>query len=336
MKKKAERGHLGIITDCEDQRESFREVLGQAGYRIGRQLPARGLSPGDLHDDPPDAWLVGIPEDAQQAAALEGVLRRAGVRVHQEAETATGLFGEDYLAWQRHLVNAVAKLLASPAPQPEERAPLVEKQTANGRHEAQDFTSVWVLASSLGGPPAVKEFLDALSPGLPLAMIYAQHIESAQQDSLVRVLARHSHYDLCMAEPGACLAQGVVAMLPVTSRYEVSATGQFRDTGEDWQGPYNPCLDQVIESVAKAFGARAGAIVFSGMGDDGSQGCRALESAGGQVWAQDAGSCGCSSMPDATRAACQHVHSGTPAALAGELSKRLGTAYSVASGLHSF
>lgn len=43
---------------------------------------------------------------------------------------------------------------------------------------------VWLLAASLGGPEAVKAFMDALPGGLPVGFVYAQHIEASFESAL--------------------------------------------------------------------------------------------------------------------------------------------------------
>lgn len=311
MTRRTERGRVGIIADDSGHVDDLREVLGECGYRMVAQLPATGLTALALENPEVEVWLVVAPA---ADADLRRALAQAQVRVHIETQPPGDLFGEEYVAWQRRIGRAI-----------DSAAPLsdVDPRTPVGADDAEQPLNVWVLASSLGGPPAVKEFLDALATGLPLAMIYAQHIEAAQQDSLTRVLGRHSHYRLVMAEDGQYLKPGTVNVMPVSRRFEVTAGGCLRDTGEPWSGPYRPCLDQVIESVARSYRARAGAVVFSGMGEDGSQGCTVLAASGGQVWAQDAASCGCSSMPDAVRASCQRVYSAAPAALGRALNSRL-------------
>ncbi len=61
---------------------------------------------------------------------------------------------------------------------------------------------VWLLAASLGGPAAVKEFLDALPGGLPIGFIYAQHIDAAFETALPQAVGRHSQWHVNPARHG--------------------------------------------------------------------------------------------------------------------------------------
>jgi chemosensory pili system protein ChpB (putative protein-glutamate methylesterase) len=80
-----------------------------------------------------------------------------------------------------------------------------------------------------------------------------------------------------------------------------------------------------ISDMASRYGAKAGAIIFSGMGDDGKEGCAKLLEKGGQVWLQSSESCVISSMPDNVKQACKINYIGNPEQLAKQLTKHLQT-----------
>ena len=67
------------------------------------------------------------------------------------------------------------------------------------------------------------------------------------------------------------------------------------------------------------FGNRAGALIFSGMGGDGSISGPQLVEAGGFIWGQTAETCACSSQPDSMRATGVVTFNGSPVELAAHL-----------------
>ena len=79
-----------------------------------------------------------------------------------------------------------------------------------------------------------------------------------------------------------------------------------------------------MTAVATRFGSKANAIVFSGMGNDGTAGCQAIAEHGGLVWAQTADTCVISSMSDSVRDTGIVTYSASPEDLANYLVEHLG------------
>ncbi len=182
---------------------------------------------------------------------------------------------------------------------------------------------IWVLGASLGGPAAIKEFLDSLPPGLPVGFVYAQHIDGNFTDVLTRVLGRHAHYKLKHAVHGEKILNGEVVLLPVQHEWAMASDGTLMEKDTPWPGPYSPSIDQVLLNMGDHYGPRCHAILFSGMGNDGAIAAPFLRAYGSQVWVQNSDTCGNSSMPDSVAATGCVSFIGTPARLAQELVKTL-------------
>jgi chemosensory pili system protein ChpB (putative protein-glutamate methylesterase) len=178
---------------------------------------------------------------------------------------------------------------------------------------------VCVLAASLGGPAAVKEFLDYVPSGMPVAFVLAQHIDARMQESLTRVLVRHNHMPCKVAHGGDSLKNGELLIAPVETEIDFSADGQVVSRNIKWDGPYAPSIDQTLANVSRRFHKRAIAIIFSGMGSDGSISGPLMVEAGGVIWAQDEQTCACPSQPDAMRATGCVSFTGNPYDLANRL-----------------
>ncbi len=182
---------------------------------------------------------------------------------------------------------------------------------------------VWVLGASLGGPQAVRAFLSRLPGEPPIAFILAQHIGEGFDQLLASQLDRETALHVVCARAGARLHHGDVLLAPLDQALRIDRDGCVALHPLAEPGIYSPSIDEVMHEVAQRYGANAGAIVFSGMGDDGIEGARAIAAEGGVVWAQDAASAVISSMPDHARRAGVVSLSGPPESLADQLMKTL-------------
>ncbi len=200
---------------------------------------------------------------------------------------------------------------------------------------------VCVLAASMGGPEAVKLFLDHLPITVPVALVLVQHIDPKMQAVLPRILGRHNDWQFdteknftvsddkaSLRYPDSRLMQGRVLIVPAQRQIDFGYGGEVfahqtisADSAqyEPWPGQYQPSINDVMRRAAGAFGARLITIVFSGMGDDGAAAVKTVKETRGLIWAQSSLSCVCSSQPDNIRTSGQVSFDGSPDALAKHL-----------------
>ncbi len=181
---------------------------------------------------------------------------------------------------------------------------------------AGSFSRVWVLGASIGGPDAVREFLSGIPRSISCVFLLAQHMGADFIDLMVSQLAKATALDVKMAVAGSAARPGQVLIVPLAERMLLSADGDVRIVPLDTPSPYSPSIDQVLFDVADRFGARAGAIIFSGMAHDAIEGAKYLASKGGVVWVQDPATCVVSSMIDGAMEAGIVRYQGGPADLA--------------------
>jgi len=178
---------------------------------------------------------------------------------------------------------------------------------------------VWVLGASIGGPQAVEEFLIALPSNLPIAFVLAQHIGSSFVSLLAEQLDRKCKLQVTSSTSGRLLKNSQVIISPVNQRVVFDQSGHVILKPQVHKTTYNPSIDGVLTEVASRYGSRAGAIIFSGMGNDGAEGVKEIQDNGGVVWAQDAESCVISAMADCARKSGCVEFSGSPTQLARRL-----------------
>jgi chemotaxis response regulator CheB len=202
------------------------------------------------------------------------------------------------------------KAVAAPAPSGHQSYAQAAPAMSGG------FTHVWVLGASIGGPDAVREFLSGIPKSTRNVFLLAQHMGADFLDLMVSQLAKVTALEVKMAAAGVAAHAGQVLVVPLAERMLLSADGDVRIVPLDEASPYSPSIDQVLFDVADRFGARAGAIIFSGMAHDAIEGAKHLAAKGGVVWVQDPATCVVSSMIDGAIEAGIVRYQGSPAELA--------------------
>ena len=331
----SERPRVGIVSDIVLQRHRLQEAASRFGLDVCFSGdPARLLG----YPSFPDAnlWLITLEDEADHPSLFDHLLENTEAPVLFGLDPAPKPGFTDYFRWERRLLDKLEQSLGhleqlDSADAIEELAQEPPKTTqtpalphwitpAAPGSVAED---IWILGASLGGPAAVKAFLDNLPPGLPVGFVYAQHIDNNFTDVLTRVLGRHAHYQLKKAEPGYRIRNGEVVMMPVEREWTLASDGALTERDSPWPGPYGPSIDQVLLNVGDHYGARCNAIFFSGMGNDGAIAAPLLKAYGSRIWVQESTSCGNSSMPDSVAATGCSGFCGTPEQLARELVKTI-------------
>ena len=332
---------LVIISDDKTCLKSLQESAEKMGYEIGRAVaPDAGPLPEPASVS---IWLLYLSDEDQWENLIDELIEQDDVPVLFGSTQVPPPSSTDFMRWKRHLLEKISEQIGPPEciEQISTSLSQVQEQTSCSSEKPsslalpdteepakyiatcnEEVCRVWVLGASLGGPTAVKEFLDALPEDLPVAFILAQHIDKGFQKVLVQVLGRHSTFELSKQTIGAQVEYGKVYIAPVETTFDIEE-GYFVAKDADWQAPYAPCIDQVMDITSKYYGAHCGSILFSGMGSDGAIAGPEQVKRGGIVWAQTAVSCANSSMPDSAREAGCVTYSATPKQLALQLTARI-------------
>ncbi|MCG6118336.1 MAG: chemotaxis protein CheB [Aquimonas sp.] len=182
---------------------------------------------------------------------------------------------------------------------------------------------VVVLCASIGGPDAVRGFLDGLPSAFPALFLVVQHLESGYFERLAQQLQKASKLPVRVPIAGTAARDGEVLVVSSDTRLLVAPDGAIELEPLASASRYRPCIDDVLRDVADTFGSRAVAVIFSGMAADAVEGAVYLTQRGGEVWAQDPESCVVSSMVDGARARGVVEFVGSPRELAAHCMRRL-------------
>lgn len=337
--------HVGIITDDNEQQHIIRSALMALGFRVSVTCTPAHLAEGMYSTKDVQLWLISLIEQDKWDDFLDRIIEDSPATLMFSDGNAPPIYSGKYPRWQKRLLAKISHLLdlgileipesVVQARIEEIRANLksivdnsVEDAANEGdqlavKHEGAVATKVWVLGASLGGPAAVKLFLDALKPDLPIAFVLAQHIDEGFQALLGQVLGRNNQFQLIKEFDQVQLKNGQVLIAPADYAIRFDARGHIVKTKDEWEGIYSPSINQVMRIVGEHYGQQSGAIIFSGMGDDSKTAAEYLSSVGGTIWAQTAETCANSSQPDSCRESGYVTYSGSPQQLATKLMNTL-------------
>jgi two-component system chemotaxis response regulator CheB len=147
---------------------------------------------------------------------------------------------------------------------------------------------VVVLAASTGGPATVMRIAPGFTRDFPAAVILVQHMPAAFTTQYAAQLAEFTEIRVKEAEANESLLPGTFYICPGGQHLRVTPTGRIQLDGATGRiNGYLPNMDVTMESVAAYAGAMSIGAVLTGMGNDGTNGAKAIKAAGGLVLAQD-------------------------------------------------
>lgn len=320
---------VGILAEDLVQQHLLRNALTHYGFEV-----IFNSSPSKLEALPsiqPNAWIIDLCDEDDQNYQWFDELLSSDKPVLFGLGQAPQKTCPTYPKWEKRLYSKLRTFMpnAPVVAADESTLTALPKVQVNNRpapkaFEQQDFShtvaqQVWLLGASLGGPAAVKKFLDSLPAGLPVAFIYAQHIDPRFEKSLPSAVGRHCHYKIKNFSENEPLYCGEVLVAPIENEFYFQNNGLPLSANSAWPGPYGPSIDQVIINIDKNYGSKAGYIIFSGMGNDGADAIAGLNTTEIPIWAQTSITCDNSSMPDSVVATGKVTYTGSPQDLALQL-----------------
>jgi chemosensory pili system protein ChpB (putative protein-glutamate methylesterase) len=329
--------NVGIIADNLLQQHLLKTALMHFGFKVILTTEPRRMNDNPRLTAEVDAWVVDIVDEDAEHLWLDDLFD-GDVPVLFGMGEAPQRNCESYPRWEKRLFSKMKELLAdhslaiadqSTIAELElvatENTPLALPNIFKNIELGRPAEHVWVLGASLGGPDAVKEFLDALPAGLPVGFIYAQHIDERFQKALIQTLGRHASITMVPYKEGCQINTGEVMLAPVEHEFSFDYEGRTVSKHSPWPGPYGPSVDQLMLNVAQHFGPRARYILFSGMGNDGAEATVKICQKPSVIWAQNSETCANSSMPDSAVATGHISYIGSPRQLALQLVNYLQT-----------
>jgi two-component system chemotaxis response regulator CheB len=149
-----------------------------------------------------------------------------------------------------------------------------------------------VIAASTGGPVAIAEMMssETFRSSLYAPIVIAQHMPEGFTKHLAGRLSQDTGLDIAEAVEGERLIPGLIRIAPGGRHTVIRRGAKGLQTLLNDDPPVNSCrpaADVLFLSAAESSGDHVLAVVLTGMGRDGTDGCRRLREAGCRVIVQD-------------------------------------------------
>lgn len=300
-----------VVAENQHQRLAFSDTVRSCGFVLIDCVTRAQLESKPVKTKV-DVWLVDSDYDDYVAKAITESQSKAVLVGFSQAPYLNAV--QHYAKWQRKLKRKLAQILEMPT--------LMATPSYEKSHVPWHY--VVFLGASMGGPSAVKAFLDSLSPKLPICILLAHHFNPSMVETLPRILNRHNDWRCQMITTSQRLQTGHCLIAPINQQITCDSEGRVILADNDWVGEYKPAIGQILKNTSDVYGSRLVSIIFSGMGADGSQHLDVIQENHSQLWAQDPRLSTCPSQPQAIidSGYCQFV--GSPEVLAQRLTDYIG------------
>lgn len=168
------------------------------------------------------------------------------------------------------------------------------------RIAATKTPKVVALGISTGGPKSLTRMLPNLPGSLAVPVLIVQHMPPIFTKSMANDLDNRCALSVCEAADGQLVEPGNVYIAPGGKQMKIEwedGTTLIRITDDPPENSCRPSVDYLFRSVAEIYGARALGVIMTGMGSDGSKGCRQMKQRGASIIAQDEATCVVFGMP---------------------------------------
>jgi two-component system chemotaxis response regulator CheB len=164
----------------------------------------------------------------------------------------------------------------------------------------EQFKRVVAIASSTGGPKALRDIFVGFPQDFPAALLVVQHMTKGFLSGLADSLNAQCHIEVRLATNGCILRPGVALLAPDDYHLVIQNGGIVRlDSSPPIRG-HRPSAEPLFASVAQVCREKAIGVVLTGMGSDGVQGIGLIKEAGGITIAQDESTSVVFGMPKAS------------------------------------
>jgi two-component system chemotaxis response regulator CheB len=235
----------------------------------------------------PEARVVMASTLTRRNARISLQALQAGAADYVPKPETGGLVGADEFARELTAkVKALGRRGATPAPTTPTIAATVRPAPLSPPVRPQ----VVAIGGSTGAPPALMSLFEALKGELEQAVLLTQHMPPTFTAMLAEQLERAGGRPAAEARDGEPVLPGRIYVAPGGWHMTVGRSGQVPVIRLNQEAPEHfcrPSVDPMLRSAAAVYGPGLLAVILTGMGADGAEGCRAVTEAGGRFVVQD-------------------------------------------------
>ena len=234
-----------------------------------------------------EALSLGANDYATKPSNL-GSLEAVNQHISQELIPKIKLFGSQRAEGQGNKETRGDKGKLAPRPSP--LAPRHSSLATRHSPLATERVDIVAIGVSTGGPNALAALLSEFPAEFPVPIAIVQHMPPMFTKLLAERLASKCEIRVDEAFAGAILEPGRAWIAPGNFHAIVERDGKVVRIGINQEPPENSCrpsVDVLFRSIAQVYGAKALAVVLTGMGQDGLRGCEYIREVGGQILVQD-------------------------------------------------
>ena len=177
---------------------------------------------------------------------------------------------------------------AASMPSGETAAPRLWKPPQGARQPT--MVQIVAIGVSTGGPTALAEVLRPFTADFPVPIVIVQHMPPVFTGLLAERLNDKSGLGVREGAENMVVEAGHAYIAPGGSHMELRRCGTEIRIVLNQEPPENSCrpsVDPLFRSVVQLYGSGTLAVILTGMGRDGYQGCECVRRAHGQIICQD-------------------------------------------------
>jgi two-component system chemotaxis response regulator CheB len=266
------------------------------GIEVLREIRRRGLRPGAIMVSSLTAEGAQVTTDALLEGAFDFVLKPSSQDCTANRQQLRDALAEKISAYRGS--SGARRRIRRPVA----RRPVAAGDVAEAAPAPEAACRAVILVASTGGPEALKVVLPRIPAEFPVPMLVVQHMPAQYTSSLAARLNTMCELNVVEGSDAMEAMAGNIVIAPGGRQMKVEHAGSnllIRVTDDPPENGVRPAADYLIRSACSALSGSALAVIMTGMGRDGLEGCRQLKRAGGYVFAQHQDDCVVYGMPKA-------------------------------------